>query len=456
VVVHRRSNSAGIDGQWEDGMLLQTLKMLLMAGNDALRTTCGLPVIDEQITQIRHGHLTFPSLGELGFSGGTLQRVHLGCDTMLCSQLAERIDSSISESGMEILSRRFLNNVLEEMEGRRPRGWVEHLEVGPLSLHSRGVRSFGFRLQTEIGQFYLMAEVPSRAELDSAKEGEFINALANTYLPKGWSTFQEMKYVTEIDNFLIFLRKTELDIQVDVPAENDMFTVHTGVLLETGTFAERRALRVCMDVSGPEGTTLRMGDVVHARVGVQDRAITFSSIYLGSDEFSVVGGASIKCVYFSLPEVLKVEQRRRAFRINASERIPVEIECMVSNGVRADGCNGGPAMPKVRGRLADLSFSGARIVADHDKLMKIVSENSHVVCRVFFPGEEDPLEILGVIRRASIRLVDRDNQRDEIGLEFLVREGGDRESLEFIRQYVLSQQRAWLSQRIHVGDVEQW
>ncbi len=437
-------------------MLLQTLKMLIMAGNDALRTTSGLPVTDEHITQIRHGHLTFPSLGELGFTGGSLQRIHLGCDSMLCSQLAERMDLSSSESGIEKLSNKFLNNVLEEMDGRRPRGWVEHLEVGPLNLHSRGVRTFGFRLQTEIGQLYLMAEIPSKAELDAAKEGEYVNSLVKTYLPKDWTTFREMKYDTEIDNFLIFLRKTEIDIQVDAPAENNLYTVHTGVMLETVSFEDQRCMRVSMDVSGPEGKTLQRGDVIYARVGVQDRAVTFKSEYLGSGDYPIAGSASIKCVYFSIPSVLNIEQRRRAFRINTSERIPVEIECLIPTGMDVDLADRNTESPVVRGRLADLSFSGARIIADQDKLMKCVSENSHVSCRVFFPGEVEPLEIMGIIRRSTFRLVERDNMHDEIGLEFLVREGGDRQALEFIRQYVLSQQRSWLAQRIHVTGVDQW
>jgi c-di-GMP-binding flagellar brake protein YcgR len=437
-------------------MLLNTLKLLVMAGNDALRTTCGLPVIDENITQIHHGNLTFPSLGELGFSKGTLQRIYLGCDAMLCGHLAEKVDQSTSGSGLETLSNRFLDNVLEEMEGRNPQGWVEHIEVGPLNLHSSGVRSFGFRFQTEIGQFYLMAEIPSRAELDLAKEGEVLRALAATYLPKGWISFQEMKFSGEIENFLIFLRKSEVDINVEVPAEKDMHTVNTGILLENTTFNGERVMLVSMDVSGPDGKTLKTGDTIRARVGIQDRAITFTSSYLGTGDYPIAGDASIKCVYFSLPTELRVEQRRRAFRINTLERIPVEIACLTPHDDDAEVAETNLEESSIRGRLADLSFSGARIIADQDKLMRCVDENSHVSCRVFFPDEAEPLEIMGIIRRATVRLTDRDTQQNEIGLEFLVSEEDDREALEFIRQYVLSQQRVWLSQRIHVAGVEQW
>ncbi len=437
-------------------MLLNTLKMLVMAGNEALKSTCGLSVTHESITQIRHGSLTFPSLGELRFTGGTLQKVYLGCDAQLLSYLAETDDQSGPGSGLEILSNRVLENVLNEMAGRRPRGWVEHLEVGPLNLQSRGVRTFGFRLQTQMGELYLMADVPSRMELDLAKEGEFLTSMVTTYFPGGWASCREMKAPSEIDNFLVFLRKTEVDIQVEVPAELDMYTVHTGVLLKTTSFGHQRALCVSMDVSGPEGKTMQEGDVVQARVGIQDRAITFSATYLGTGDYPVAGSADIKCVFFSMPSELKVEQRRRAFRIHTSERIPVEVECMVPAG--NDEALGDINLEdiKVKGRLADLSFSGARIIIDQEKLMGCSGENSHVLCRILFPGKSEPLEIMGIIRRAAIRLIDRDTRQDEIGIEFLVSKGGDRLALEHIRQYVLSQQRSWLSKRIHVVGVEQW
>lgn len=437
-------------------MLLQTLKTLIMAGSDALESTCSVPVTEEHITQVRHGHLTFPSLGELRFSGGTLQQVHLGCDAILCARLEEKISSTPSQSGLEVLSNKFLENVLEAMDTRRPQGWVEKLQVGPLSLHSRGVRSFGFRLETELGQFYLMAEVPSRAELDMAKEGEYLTSMVATYFDNGWITNQAIKTTSAIDNFLIFLRKTEIDIQVDVPEDGDMYSIHTGVLLETSNFHNQRALCVSMDVSGPEGKAMKTGDVIRARVGVQDRAIMFTGEYLGVGEYPVVGTATINCVYFSMPSELHVEQRRRAFRIDPSERIPVEISCTIKESLDAEFGPEHGQESSIRGRLADLSFSGARIVADPEKLMSCVGEDSHVSCRLHFPGEVEPLEIMGIIRRASTRLIDRDSQQNEIGLEFLVSEDDDREALEFIRQYVLSQQRNWLSQRIHVAGVEQW
>jgi len=371
-------------------MLINSLKMLVQAGKDALRTTCGLPVIHEDITQIRHGQLTFPAMGEIAFSGGNLQSVRLGCDGMLCGHLAENVATYDKDSGFEILANRFLDNVLDEMEGRRARGWLENLEVGPLNLQSRGVRSFGVRMQTEIGQFFLMAEIPSKAELEFAKSSEVIAAMESRYLPEGWATFKEITYSSDIDNFLIFLRKSEMDLQLEVPIGDNYFTIHTGTLLETTKVDDRRVMRLVMDVSCPEGKSLKKGENVNLKVGIHDRAITFQTKYLGEEDYPVIGSSNIKSVFFALPEVLSVEQRRRAFRISISERIPVEIECINPLTNDSPWFSGEEASRKVKGRLADLSFSGARIIADRDKLVGCVNKESRIVCRIFFPNEPEP------------------------------------------------------------------
>ncbi len=443
-------------------MLISTLQSLVMAGKDALRTTCGLPVLSEDITQVRHGNLTFPSLGEIAFSGGTLQHLHLGCDALLCAHLAENVNPCGEDiagcdgggNGLEFLAQRFLDSVLEEMEGRHPRGWVENLAVGPRTLTTRGVRTFGFRFRTEVGNLYLMAEVPSKAEWEQAKGSEFLSAMIATYLPDGWTTRDRIDMSADLDKFLIFLRKTELDVQVDVPGHDEAFTVHTGTLVEATQHEGRRALRLTMDLSDAGGRELQRGDRLFCRVGLKDRAVHFTCQFLGMGDYAIAGSASVKCVYFTLPDALKVEQRRRAFRINPGERIPVEI--IPAPDENAAPVPGQDRDERVRGRLADLSFSGARIVSDRVKLLARHDEGDRVICRMHFPEESRPLEILGLIRRATVGVKKDEGPQGEIGIEFLVTEHMDRSALEYIRQYVLSQQRAWLAQRIHTAGAPQW
>ncbi len=437
-------------------MLINTLKMLVMAGKNALGTTCGLPVIDEEITQIRHGNITFPSLGEISFSGSTLQKIQLGCDTQLCGQLAENLDGSSGTSGMEVLAQRFLDNVLEDMEGRWPKGWVDSMDLGPVSLHSRGVRSFGVRLQTENGQFYLMTEVPSKAELELSHNEGYLNTMARNYLPREWFNLTTIDLASDIENFLVFLRKTEVDVQIDVPADDDYYTLHTGILIENTTRNDRRVMRLSMDVSGPEGKALSVNDKVNVRVGLYGGALTFESTFLGTSQYRVTESASINCIDIAWPAKLNIEQRRRAFRIDPAERIPVVIQSQGSPEESNPWSLNTESETKVRGRLADLSFSGARIIASRNSLLGTFDEGSRISCRFFFPDEEEDYKVVGIIRRATISLADQDTQQDEVGIEFLVDENSDRSSLEYIRQYVLSKQRAWLAQRVHVSGVEQW
>lgn len=432
-------------------MLIQTLQTLLMAGKDALRTTCGLPVLAEDITQVRHGNLTFPALGEIAFTGGPLQHLHLGCDALLCAHLAEKADRDGTRqgaSGLENLAQRFLGNVLEEIEGRRPQGWVENLDVGPRNLPTRGVRTFGFRFHTEVGNLYLMAEVPCRAEWEQARGSEFLTAMTATYLPEGWAGRDRIDLSVDLDKFLIFLRKTELDVQVEIPGPDEAYTIHTGTLVETTLRDGRRALRLTVDLDGSAGGTLARGDRLRCRVGVGDRAFLFPCSFLGTGTYTIAGTATICCAYVTVPESLKVEQRRRAFRIQPGEKIPVEI--YPAEGAELD------RERRSRGRLADLSFSGARIIADRERLLNLHAEGSRVVCRLHFPESGGALELLGLIRRATIGMKKDEGQHGEVGIEFLVTEDTDRTALEFIRQYVLSQQRAWLAQRIQLAGAPQW
>ena len=440
-------------------MLTNTLQSLVIAGKEALRATCGLSVLSENITQVRHGTLTFPSVGEIAFKGGTLQNLHLGCDDNLCRHLAENVAAAQGQgqglgSALEILAQHLLESLLAEMPGRHPQGWLENLDAGPRDLPTRGARTFGFHFRTDVGHLYLMAEVPSRAEWELVKGSEFLPSMTKTYLPDGWDNRGRLDLTADIERFLIFLRKTELDVEVEVPAPDGTYTMLTGTLLESTLLNGRRTLRLVLDLSDLVGCSLNLGDRIFCRVGLKERALHFSCQYLGQGPYSIAGSAAVHTVYFSLPEFLKVEQRRLAFRIKLDEEIFAEIHSVRNEKQDPDQEIDRPRM--VRGILADLSFSGARILAEKGKLLNNFEEGEQVTCRLRFPEETRPLEILGLIRRITIGVKKKGGQQIELGLEFLVTEHMDRSALEFVRHYVLSQQREWLAQRIHTAGATQW
>ena len=125
---------------------------------------------------VQQGSLTFPALGELRIRNGTLQKVNLGCDTVLVGQLAESCPAAVDpRAGIEDPGERVLANLLEDMEGRRPRGSVENLAVTPITLYTRGQRTFGVRLDTDAGRLFLLAEIPSKIELEDAKNSDFVS-----------------------------------------------------------------------------------------------------------------------------------------------------------------------------------------------------------------------------------------------------------------------------------------
>jgi hypothetical protein len=63
---------------------------------------------------------------------------------------------------------------------------------------------------------------------------------------------------------------------------------------------------------------------------------------------------------------------------------------------------------------------------------------------------DEPIQVMGVIRRSTTGPADRNQWQDEIGLEFLVSPNGDRSGLEYLRQFVLGLQRSKLAQRLQV------
>ncbi len=437
-------------------MILESLQALVTAGRNALQTTCGLPVTCEQIQQVRQGTLTFPALGELSLWGASVQHVHLGCDSILTSQLAELTGANGADSGISILAQNFLRELLCEIDGHLPTGEVVSLDVGPRSVYTRGLRTFGFRLETALGQLFLLAEIPSKLELEQAHGSRFVKNLSKRYLPAEWETFEDFAGNYDIENFLIFLRKGEGDIHFEIPRPDGSAAVHTGFLVEQTGDGNERLLKMTVDLSQEEAPYLKIGEKIETRLGLLDRSLTFQMDFKGFCKAHVKGKAELNCMLFSVPEKVNILQLRKAFRISVPTRIRVEIEGSGSQS-NHDGSLGTDIVPRtLKGVLTDLSFSGARIICQQGYLCNHLNEESHVTCLIYFPDEVMPMQIRGIVRRSVSALLEQGVWSEDIGLEFLVTPGMETSALEYIRQYVLAEQRAWLSQRIQVAGVDQW
>ena len=75
-------------------------------------------------------------------------------------------------------------HLADALPGRFARGRVEHLALAPVSLGTRGVRTFGVRCRSDIGQLFLLAEVPSLAEVERA-QGHLQSAAESNAVHRG-------------------------------------------------------------------------------------------------------------------------------------------------------------------------------------------------------------------------------------------------------------------------------
>ncbi|MCP4574382.1 MAG: PilZ domain-containing protein [bacterium] len=431
-------------------MLLDTLKALINASQDALQATCGLPVRVASVSLLARGSLTFPALADISVNGTGLHRVHLGCDSMFCGHLGELDCAAGDESGLETLTSSFVERLVEDLPGRYPRADVESLAVEPHNIRTRGVRTCGFRFETAAGQFFLMAELPSRVEWERERGREFLQVMTESYLPDGWAGRDVFSETTAIESFLVFLRKTELDMECQVPGTDQ--APYSTFLVEQCRFGDRRALKLAMAGSDDARSGLLPGTYVAARIGLEERSLEFRLRYIGRSSHELGGDVELPCALFEPPELVTVAQRRQSFRIPLEKQIVADL-VLPGRPRRADGGDG-PA--PVSGLVADLSFSGARITVDSSQPETCFSDGDRVRCLLHLPGHPRPVEILAVVRRTVTTLAEGTWPREELGLEFTISPGRDGDAPEAIRDFVLCEQRSWLSRRIQVAGVDDW
>jgi hypothetical protein len=154
-----------------------------------------------------------------------------------------------------------------------------------------------------------------------------------------------------------------------------------------------------------------------------------------------------------LPSEIEVQQRRKAFRVSVASPVTVEMSDYDGNALECPWSDKHPAAPATVGRLADLSFSGARIVADRDELGMNFAVGSRLFCRMHFAERDEDIKVLGIVRRSTAGGGDRHPLQEEIGIEFLIAHDSDREAMEFIRQHVLQVQRFRLAKRLNKIEV---
>ena len=431
-------------------MFLGTLKTLILAGKGALQEILDESVSGAAVSQIHQGRLGFPAVGEIHVRSGTLQTVHLGCDSALSEHLSGMVFKGKSRPAMEHLTGAFLTHLLAEMEGRNPRGKVVSTRTGATTLTTRGIRSFGIRLAVPSGQLFMLAEIPSLIELEQAKGSDFLTGMMASYLPRNWMQRDVLDNPPMVKGLLKLLTKIEADYHVEIPLGEKEATIHSGITLEERVLDGRPVLKLAMGLGGLDGD-LAPGTKVKATVGLEDRSLDCELEYLGPTTHPLAGGISLECSQFAAPERFELVQRRKAFRIPVPRGVQVQI-LPLKDDVPAYLAFQQAAIDEVESfELADLSFSGARITRDSEQAPEVLTEGRRLLCRMIFPDEFEPLDVMTIVRRCTKSLANRNEWQLDVGLEFIISPDLDRRSLDFVRQYVLAEQRAKLAQRMAVS-----
>ncbi|MFO7655122.1 MAG: PilZ domain-containing protein [Candidatus Krumholzibacteriia bacterium] len=419
-------------------MVAETLQALAETAARSLREA-NLPPRAVRVSSLRARDLNFPLAARLDIRNGTTHQLWIGGDRTLAGTLQARGEGAFAE-----FCQSFLGTLVPRLPTRRPFGEV-HVETGgPGIVATRGVRSYVLRLDGDAGSLFVVADVISRAEYEAMRGSNFEEGAADAYLPAAIMG-EGGERAAGGDGLLVYLRKLEVDVQIQVPVEGGV-QLHNGIVIGRGDVDGNKGFVVAMDLPAADETPLQPGSEVHVHTGVRGKYLAFNTTYLGKLCRTLGAGAALTCPVFAVPAEVRSAQRRSAFRVETTTRIVAELE-----RVERDPEGGEPAAgPSILAQVQDLSFTGARLGGAEGSLRPYFATGDLVRCRMVFPGLERLTAVDAVIRRVDTVPADRNERQDVMGIEFQVTSAASRHHLEFIREYVLSEQRALLARRVHV------
>jgi len=221
------------------------------------------------------------------------------------------------------------------------------------------------------------------------------------------------------------------------------------VLLGNGMVAGQRALKVCVDLKDADLLAPSRGDLVLATMGLSDRSFALDLTYLGEAEHELIAGATIPCAWFAVPNLVRIGQRRGAFRLPLISPLSASIEQPCARAFRSPWGDGEPEEPhRAEGRIADISFTGARLVLPVSETEPGFEPGSPVWLRLQLPDGAQPVVIPALLRRVTRTLADRNEWQCELGLEFQAGAVAGGEALARIREFVLAIERFQLARRV--------
>jgi hypothetical protein len=430
-------------------MISETLAAIGLSGRNALVQISPKFEVETKITQVREWSFAMPDLARVTVANSPIHQIYVGLSRPLASVLGQR------EGVFENLLENFKQALTTRVPAKRPIVAWSILDAAGDTQILRGVRSFILRQRTFAGNLYLMADVASRCEYETMRSAEWQAELAATHLPHDLARSDAIVDPTALERLATYLTRCEHDLELLVPGADGNVHACNGVLINHIKGGPRGRMLLSLDLGREMRAELKPGLRLEGSFGAAGRVFRFRTHCLGSEDLPLEGLASLPCYLFELPERYHLDQRRRYFRVEPGGELRAQLrvlplEAAGDAGVEpvvaeVDRLVASSAEP-VEARVEDLSFSGAGLAVDGPVPEGLVRDGL-VNLRLEGDGLKQSTELTGLVRRLECQPMGRGRTRTKLGVEFVVRSPGDRQSTQLIRQYVMAQQRRLLSTR---------
>lgn len=425
-------------------MIRETLTAIGQAGRQALQGLGSRVEVRTQVNQVREWSFAMPNLGRVIVANSPLHQVYVGISQPLAQALGD-------PARQEVLLEAFKQALVQRIPSKRPIGSWEMLPFDPQPRVLRGVRSFILRQQTAVGNLYLMADLASRGEYESLRQGAWEEELAAKLLPRDLARIETIDSPAAVNRVGTYLARFEHDIELHVPGDEG--TVHSGngVLLQLGKLDDRMLMRLSLDLDRELRASLTPGLELEGSFGAAGRVFRFQTLCVGHSLLPLEGVGELPCTLFEMPERFSLDQRRRYFRVEPELPLLAELKVLpapVDDDHHLLTTAPVPAAesPAFPARISDLSFSGIGLVLPGEPPAGLRRE-SRVHLLLSGDGLPQSLTLSGLVRRLDTRPSGRGRSETHLGVEFVIEQPSDQQGTHHLRQYVMAQQRHLLARR---------
>lgn len=386
-------------------MLVQTLHRILRGLSSALGATTGASVQAGRVLHYQDREFGFPLVAAAHYASGPVRRLVLGCERELATAVAERrpdaelppTRSRAPERGLDLIGGDLRAALRTELErGPDMERFLVH-DPGAFRAGATGARNFWLELRAAQGKLQVLLDLTPAGRQGAGERTE-----------TGAAPQREIPDAEERRRLLAGLVKEERDVQVLVPVPGREPSLWQGTVLAATRAPAPPGLILTSTCLGEPERAPAVGEPLAVLFTADGRLLQFESVLQGVSVLRLPAEAALPLLQVALPERIVPGQRRRSPRFSPAEKVEGTIRSL-RPGLHEAG---------IRCVVRDLSQGGARVALTAPGILSAFRWGSEVACRFELPGQPQPLELVGRIRRVDLSRSGIDLRDAELGVEF--------------------------------------